>query len=67
MVKRDRENNENIKNEIHYVKKMPISGENQNQDKSKYDRNNLMLLPGEIKQNGGGRYNKLITQEPYGM
>lgn len=46
---------------------MSVSGENQDQDKGKYDRKILMLLPGEIKQNGGNKYNKLITQEPYGM
>lgn len=47
LVKRNRENNESCKNEIHNVtkkkKKNPIVGENQDQDKSKYARKNLML------------------------
>lgn len=46
---------------------MFVSAENQDQDKGKYDRKISMLLSGEIKQNGGNRYNKLITQEHYDM
>ena len=39
-------------------KKNPIIGENQNQDKSKYARKNLMLWPGEIEKS---KYIKVIT------
>ena len=43
-------------------KKNSITGENQDQDKSKYARKNLMLLPGE---NEKSKYIKVITQESY--
>ena len=43
---------------IIWKKKNSITGENQDQDKSKYARKNLMLLPGE---NEKSKYIKVIT------
>ena len=39
-------------------KKNPIIGQNEDQDKSKYARKNLMLWPGEIEKS---KYIKVIT------